>query len=124
MNVEISIGEFVDKISILKIKKERITDQGKLNNVLKEYEYLIQLADDNKLDILDSPFFLELTEANLIIWDGEELLREKQRSEQYDSDFIDIANRIHSTNDIRAQIKKEINLKFNSNFVEEKSHQK
>ncbi len=70
MNVEISIGEFVDKISILKIKKERITDQGKLNNVLKEYEYLIQLADDNKLDILDSPFFLELTEANLIIWDG------------------------------------------------------
>jgi len=95
MNVEISIGEFVDKISILKIKKERITDQGKLNNVLKEYEYLIQL-----------------------------LLREKQRSEQYDSDFIDIANRIHSTNDIRAQIKKEINLKFNSNFVEEKSHQK
>jgi hypothetical protein len=124
MNVEISMGEFVDKISILKIKKERITDQGKLNNVLKEYEYLIHLADDNKLDILDSPFFLELTEANLIIWDGEELLREKQRSEQYDSDFIDIANRIHSTNDIRAQIKKEINLKFNSNFVEEKSHQK
>lgn len=123
MNVEISLGEFFDKISILKIKSERIKDVSKLANVIKEYGYLIELANENLIDVTGTGFFQELTEANITIWDGEEQLREKQRLSQYDSEFIEIANRIHRTNDIRASIKKRINLHFGSNFIEEKSHQ-
>jgi len=122
MLIEVSIGEFIDKISILWIKLNRIQDEKKLQNIQLEYDYLISQVNSVSDSILNSPDYAELVKANEIIWDCEENFRAIEKTELFDERFINTARTIHSTNDLRADIKKRINLKYNSSFIEEKSH--
>lgn len=121
MEIEISIGEIVDKLSILQIKTENITDNEKLKNITKEYLYLHEIVF-SKLNISHDDQYVRLLEVNKELWDVEDKIRDKERNKEFDSEFIELARSVYFTNDKRAEIKKEINLKYNSTFVEEKSY--
>ena len=120
MKIEVSVGEIVDKLSILKIKTNNITDSQKLENVTKEYNYLYEIVF-NELKISEDDFF-NLVLINEKLWDIEDKLRDKERDKSFDDDFIQLARSVYFTNDKRAKIKKEINIKYGSLFVEEKSY--
>lgn len=122
MNIEVSVGEIVDKLSILFIKKEKIKDLKKLENVRNEFNYLDDVVFE-KLRIEKSDF-LKLVEINEILWDVEDKLREKEREKTFDDEFVELARKVYFTNDKRAEIKKDVNLKYGSKFVEEKSYEK
>lgn len=120
MNIEVSIGEIVDKLTILRLKKLNISDQEKLTNINKEYDYLYEIVF-HKLKI-DTEDFNKLFSINKMLWDVEDKIREKEIKQQFDQDFIEMARTVYITNDQRFNLKKEINVKYNSSFVEEKSH--
>jgi hypothetical protein len=122
MKIEVSVGEIVDKLSILQIKTSMIKDQEKLVNVKKEYDYLSDIIFD-ELKIEHSDFF-NLVVINSKLWEIEDRIRNKERDQEFDQDFIDLARSVYFTNDERAEIKKSINLKYGSYFVEEKSYEK
>lgn len=123
MNIEVSHGEIVDKLTILQIKKENITDPSKLNNIVKEYDYLLSVVENDLGISTLSPEYLELLSVNKELWVIEDDIRDKERQKEFDDDFIKLARAVYYTNDVRAKIKKEINLKHSSGFVEEKSYQ-
>ena len=120
MEIEVSIGEIVDKLSILRIKKLNITDKDKLNNIIKEYDYLFEIVF-NKLKI-DSEDFNELQIINKSLWDIEDKIRDKERQKSFDEEFIELSRSVYIKNDLRSNIKKQINIKYGSSFVEEKSY--
>ena len=122
MNIEVSHGEIVDKLTILQIKKENITDPSKLDNIMKEYDYLLSVVENDLGISTLSPEYLELLSVNKDLWVIEDDIRDKERQKEFDDDFIKLARAVYYTNDVRAKIKKEINLKFSSGFVEEKSY--
>jgi hypothetical protein len=122
MKIEVSIGEIVDKLSILRIKKNNITDSDKLENVNKEYDYLYEIVFD-ELRVSEDDF-LSLASINEKLWVIEDDLRDKEMVNEFDNDFIELARSVYYTNDKRAEIKKEINIKYGSLFVEEKSYKK
>jgi hypothetical protein len=130
LNIEIGIGEAFDRITILEIKKSKITDSDKLKNIEIEHEYL----NDKLVEFISkksaSPIFdilklvAELQETNLKLWEVEDKLRDKERESNFDQEFIELARLVYITNDKRAEIKKDINKAFGSNFIEEKSYSK
>jgi len=118
----VSIGELVDKITILRIKSRRIKDKQKLININNELNQLITIF--SKLEIPDILFeFVELEDINRELWDIEDDIREKERSKQFDEEFIELARSVYITNDRRSEVKKQINLKVGSDLVEEKSYE-
>ena len=123
MNIEVSHGEIVDKLTILQIKKENITDPSKLDNIVKEYNYLLSVVENGLGISTESPEYLELLSINNELWVIEDDIRDKERVKEFDDDFISLARSVYYTNDVRAKIKKEINLKYSSGFIEEKSYQ-
>jgi hypothetical protein len=123
MNIEVSHGEIVDKLTILQIKKENITDPSKLDNIVKEYDYLLSVVENDLGILTESPEYLELLSINKELWVIEDDIRDKERVKEFDDDFIKLARAVYYTNDVRAKVKKEINLKYSSGFVEEKSYQ-
>lgn len=123
MNIEVSHGEIVDKLTILQIKKKNITDSEKLININKEYDYLISIVENDLGISTASSEYMELLSVNEELWVIEDDIRDKERKKEFDDDFIKLARAVYYTNDIRAKIKKEINLKYSSGFVEEKSYQ-
>ena len=120
MNIKVSIGEIVDKLTILKIKKNNITDESKLFNIIAEYDYLYDVVF-NQLKI-ESDDFNNLLLVNESLWKIEDDIRDKERDKVFDIEFIELARSVYTTNDKRAEIKKKINLKYGSLFVEEKSY--
>ena len=120
MKIEVSIGEIIDKLSILQIKTSFIKDDEKLNNVKKEYDYLYNIVF-NEMKIKQSDFS-NMVEINQVLWKIEDDIRDKERDKVFDIEFIELARSVYTTNDKRAEIKKEINLKYGSLFVEEKSY--
>jgi hypothetical protein len=122
MNIEVSHGEIVDKLTILQIKKENITDSSKLDNIVKEYNYLLSIVENDLGISTESSEYLELLSINKDLWDIEDDIRDKERQKEFDEEFIKLAREVYYTNDVRAKIKKEINLKYFSGFVEEKSY--
>jgi hypothetical protein len=123
MNIEVSHGEIVDKLTILQIKKENITDPIKLDNIIKEYDYLLSVVKNDLGISTLSPEYLELLSINKELWIIEDDIRDKERNKEFDDEFIKLARSVYYTNDVRARVKKEINLKYSSGFVEEKSYQ-
>ena len=118
----VSIGELVDKITILRIKSRRIKDKQKLININNELNQLITIF--SKLEIPDILFeFVELEDINRKLWDIEDDIREKERSKQFDEEFIELARSVYITNDRRSEVKKQINLKVGSDLIEEKSYE-
>jgi len=121
MEIEVSIGEIVDKLSILRIKKNNITDEEKLVNINKEYDYLYyKVFQELKIESSD---FYEMIMVNEMLWNVEDSIRKKEKNKEFDQDFIEMARSVYITNDRRSEIKKNINLKYNSTFVEEKSYE-
>lgn len=122
MKIEVSHGEIVDKLTILQIKKENITNTEKLVNINKEYEYLFTIIENDLGISTESPDYLKLLSINKELWVIEDDIRDKERQKEFDEEFIKLARAVYHTNDVRAKIKKEINLKYGSGFVEEKSY--
>jgi hypothetical protein len=120
MKIEVSVGEVVDKWTILSIKALNITDKDKLVNVFKERNYL---NDAVHPEILHDPLTDRLLEVNQALWKVEDLLRDFERASSFGEEFVDLARSVYRLNDRRAHIKKEINIKYGSDFVEEKSYQ-
>jgi hypothetical protein len=121
MKVEVSNGEIVDKITILKIKSERITDVDKLKNIYTELNELLPLLVDIGIN-MDSELFIELYNVNSELWVVEDDLRELERNRDFGDEFIRLARSVYYTNDRRFGVKKRINLETSSKFVEEKSY--
>jgi hypothetical protein len=121
MKVEVSNGEIVDKITILKIKSERITDVDKLKNIYTELNELLPLLVDIGIN-MDSELFIELYNVNSELWVVEDDLRELERNRDFGDEFIRLARSVYYKNDRRFEVKKRINLETSSKFVEEKSY--
>lgn len=119
MYIEVSTGEVADKISILLIKKEKITDVDKLENINKE---LSSLIEHFPAEILIDKLYSILCAVNLSLWEIEDALREKERLGEFDNEFIELARQVYITNDSRAALKMRINITYNSDMVEEKSY--
>ena len=119
----LSIGELVDKITILEIKKQNINDQNKLQNVKFELDTLNNIF--NKLNVKNkiSNEIKSLREINKKLWVIEDDIRDEERKSKFGDSFIKLARSVYFTNDKRAEIKKVINLKTNSGLIEEKSYQ-
>lgn len=120
--IPVSVGELVDKITILKIKLNQIKDKSKLVNVQREHDALTSLSEYVTIqkDVLEHQH--QLMEVNLAIWFLEEDIRHYEKIQNFTGDFINVARKIYKTNDKRSQIKKEINILCNSELVDEKSH--
>jgi prefoldin subunit 5 len=119
----ISVGELIDKITILKIKSNLITDADKLKNVEKELQALDELKDELNLD-LDKvePLQSELYKVNLELWHIENYKRASEKDKTFGDDFINAARQVYMKNDLRAKIKKDINILVGSSIIEEKSY--
>ena len=121
--VPISIGELIDKITILKIKQLKIKQNDeKLSNVKKEYELLYKILTDLNISE-DDEYFIKLYNVNFIFWEYHDWQREKWKVSNDNLIDIELYRRNkeeHILNDKRAEIKKQINIKYNSNIVEEK----
>jgi hypothetical protein len=119
--VPVSVGELLDKITILQINSERIEDQNKLVNVRKELTALIETCRKNSIDVAH-PLVRELKSVNEELWVIEDDIREKERAKTFDQKFIELARAVYVTNDKRFQIKSQINKAMGSAYAEEKSY--
>ena len=124
MNIqcEISLGELVDKISILKIKSQMITDATKLAHVKKEENLLMQKLDSLNLKDIDH-HLNQMIEVNMKLWKIEDDIRDCEREKKFDSQFIELARAVYITNDERFRRKSVINSTYQSGVVEVKSYQ-
>ena len=123
---EISVGELYDKITILNIKLKKINDPNKLKNIKIELNALSEQS--NKIVIKDDKilkkYVQELQEINEELWDIENTKRECEANKEFGDIFIKLSRDVHFKNDIRASIKKEINLLSDSKITEEKEYSK
>ena len=126
MKIEVSNGEILDKITILVIKSKKISDPIKLKNINVELNELVPFLDivGYKTNITVHDLVTELETVNEKLWVVEDKLRDKERSKQFDDEFIQLARDVYFTNDERASIKKRLNEVTYSKLVEEKSYQK
>ena len=123
INTPISLGELVDKISILMIKKKNISDSIKLQHVNKELEFLQKTLKKYISEEEINEFLLKLVNINSKLWDIEDDIRECERKRLFDQTFIDLARSVYFTNDERAKVKNDINKTFGSELVEVKSYE-
>jgi hypothetical protein len=124
ISTPVSFGELIDKITILEIKSEQIRDTAKLANVRAELDLLnatwVQ-HPASRTDILAER--AELKRINQSLWDIEDEIRLKEKAQDFDARFVELARAVYFTNDKRAAVKRAINLKLGSQLVEEKSYQ-
>ena len=119
LKTDVSVGEILDKISVLKVKAQRISDKAKLKEVHKELEVLTKLCDENLKDY--TPWVEELKKVNEEIWDLIDKQWAFEKKNQYDSRCIELSRSVILVNDKRFQIKKKINEFYGSNIKEVKS---
>jgi hypothetical protein len=124
IHVPVSPGEVLDKITILEIKSERISEPDKLVNVKRELE-LLQASWQKSVDEDETvrDIHAKLKSINEDLWEIEDDIRDKERAREFDQVFIDLARSVYVTNDQRADAKKELNVYLGSEMVEEKSYQ-
>tara|TARA_R100001244_G_scaffold88516_1_gene67448 strand:- start:116 stop:487 length:372 start_codon:yes stop_codon:yes gene_type:complete len=120
MKIKVSNGELLDKLSILEIKEERLSDKNKVEYVQKEKEYLLVVADDLMMECY--PNYVRLYELNCSLWDIEDEIRAKGEKGEYDERFVELSRFIYEKNDERARVKREIDESSNSDFREQKGH--
>lgn len=122
--LEISIGDFLDRLSILEIKLEKIADKQKRLNIEKEHRvYLSRLENAQYPKNEVKQLLNKLREVNLRLWEVEDEIRLKEKHRQFDERFIELARSVYKTNDLRAKLKRQANETFGSELVEEKSYQ-
>ena len=124
LQVPLSVGEVLDKITILQIKLAHISDSAKRANVQNELDALLPLvAGDAFTTNQMQGLVAQLKAVNEALWDIEDDIREKEAAKSFDAEFIKLARAVYVTNDKRAEIKKQINLATGSALVEEKSYE-
>ena len=116
----ISVGELFDKLTILEIKRDKLKGL-QLKNIKKEITYLEEVFKKNNL-LVDKKIFSKLKNINKNLWNIEDQIRIKESKSEFDNDFINLARSVYFENDKRASLKKEINIKYNSELIEEKSY--
>jgi transcriptional regulator of nitric oxide reductase len=124
IQVPVSPGEVLDKITILEIKSERMTDPEKVANVrvelvLLQKTWAAAITEDDTIRDLHA----QLKEINEALWEIEDDIRDKERAKEFDERFIELARSVYFTNDRRSEVKKKLNLHLGSQIVEEKSYQ-
>lgn len=118
-----SVGDLLDKLTILEIKEQRITDAVKLQNVHKEQSALLAIVEQSlKLDSIVRETMEALRQVNLRLWEVEDALRECEARQQFDERFVSLARSVYINNDERATLKKKINELTGSQLIEEKSY--
>ena len=123
--VEVSVGELLDKLTILEIKKDKINDAEKLKFINLEYDSLKEQYDKNvKVDVKIKSLFSRLKEINAKLWDIEDNKRQCEKDSKFDDHFILLSREIHFLNDKRASIKLEINNHTGSKIKEIKEYTK
>ncbi len=122
IKADISIGELVDKITILEIKSIKIKNKDKLKNVKFELKILNQIL--NKLDLTEDVLMAkkELYKINLEMWEIEDKIRIFEKENKFDDEFIELARKVYKTNDNRSRVKKKLNLLLSSDLIEEKDY--
>jgi hypothetical protein len=121
--VPVSPGEVLDKITILEIKSERMSDPDKLANVRTELALLRETwARSVPEDPVIADLHQQLKAINEELWEIEDDIRDQERDKSFGSEFIELARRVYFTNDRRSRVKKELNLHLGSEIVEEKSY--
>lgn len=123
MKLEISIGEMVDKLTILQIKSEKIQDTEKLEFINKELNIIMSTLGDVYITYPQlKDYTTELQNVNNKLWDIENSIRQKELLQQFDDEFITLARSVYHNNDTRAKIKNKINVYTNSNLREVKQY--
>ena len=120
--IEVSIGEVVDKYTILQIKRNKIRDELKLKNINLEFDYIKDIVF-NVLKIAKEDVDY-LFEINNLLWDIEDSIRIKDKNMEFDNEFIELAKNVYRYNDARFEVKNRINLLYGSRFIEVKSYEK
>ena len=118
----ISVGELLDKLTILTIKLEKIVEPEKLKNVLHEHKVLKEISDNLEPTLGLSVLYNSLLQVNNQLWDIEDSKRRHEKEQLFNEEFIKLARQVYIKNDLRAKIKKEINILMGSDIVEEKSY--
>jgi hypothetical protein len=127
MKIEVSNGEIVDKMTILELKLDKIKNITQLKNIEKEWAILNDCVmalyqiygDSNLYNKVD-----ELSEINSQLWDIEDWIRDCEKEQRFDKEFVELARSVYKLNDQRSEVKRQINILTKSNFVEEKSYSK
>jgi hypothetical protein len=123
IEIPVSWGELIDKITILEIKSERISDSAKLDNVRRELD-LLRMRLAGRADPADvARMVSDLREVNTKLWDIEDEIRDCENTADFGHRFVALARSVYVTNDRRAELKREINVALGSDLVEEKSYQ-
>jgi len=121
VKINISIGELVDKVTILSIKLDKIKDETKRKNVKKEWDLLTKSMQECGINT-ETAEYKRLKNVNVKLWQIEDAIRIEEANENFTDTFIKLARSVYFVNDERAEIKKEINLKYNSELIEEKEY--
>ena len=125
IKINTSVGELLDKISILKIKEQKINDEKKLFNITKELNLLSSIAEKfiEKDEKSYKKFMDELFEINLQLWETEDSIRILENKKNFNDEFIQLARNVYYSNDKRFEIKSKINNFYGSEIVEEKDYE-
>ena len=124
LNLQTAPGEFLDKLTILEIKSERMADAGKLANVQRELDLLRETWAASPLSVRDvAALVAQLKQVNEALWEIEDAIRAKEAARAFDGDFVELARSVYRTNDRRAEIKRELNVALGSEILEEKSYE-
>lgn len=124
VSVPISLGELLDKISILEIKNKKILNESKILNIKKELNSLNKVLDELNVNLSESNMlYNKLYKINLTLWEIEDSIRVLEKNEDFGEKFIKLARAVYITNDQRFEVKNDINKLFNSEYVEEKSYE-
>ena len=122
MEIEVSNGEIIDKLTIIEIKLDRIKDNAKLTNLRKEYVVLKKASSAIMSD--EDPLYKALYDVNMALWDIEDRIRDLERRGDFGDEFVAVARSVYFKNDERSDIKRKINLATSSGLIEEKSYEK
>jgi hypothetical protein len=124
VTVPVSVGEIIDKLSILQVKKTKISDEKKLEFVNKEFEILYNLSSVYLDNLEIEPLYHQLVEINSSLWDVEDKLRVLEKKNIFEGEFISLARKVYFTNDERFRLKNEINSITSSEIREVKDYVK
>lgn len=124
VNIPVSLGELLDKISILEIKNKKITNESKLANIKKELSGLKNVLKELDINMSEAnDLFEDLYKINLSLWEIEDSIRLLEKNEDFGKDFVKLARSVYITNDKRFEVKNKINQLFKSQYIEEKSYE-
>ena len=124
VNIPVSLGELLDKISILEIKKKKILNESKLINIKKELGGLKNVLKELNINMSEAnDLYEDLYEINLTLWEIEDSIRLLEKNKNFGKNFVKLARSVYITNDKRFEVKNKINQLFKSQYIEEKSYE-